>query len=284
MRTVLLTPGAAYACIDFLAEVSEQNLSTSELKNLRFSSASTQIVLDNVSALGWIIEEPNGRVSIAHRGQQCLRLNRATEQLRFLLADYFVFRRDPWLQLARRGRIHVLLQAPPEIAQLLYEAELAEGEQDDVVRFWDNLAERIRGETDSNRTEIGRTGEKLSMAYETKRTGKKPRWVALDSDEFRYDLLSQASEEDFAPTKIECKCSERTLNEASLYLTRHEWETADSSERYYFHLWNTASSKPRLAILSVEDLRRHVPENKNSGSWETVQVPFIVFEPLFAFT
>lgn len=284
MRSALLTPGAAYACIDFLAEVSEQSLSISELKNLRFPSASTQIVLDNVGALGWILEEPNGRVSIAQRGQECLGLDRATEKLRFLLADYFLFRRDPWLQLARRGRIHVLLQAPAEITQLLHEAELAEGEQDDVVRFWDDLAERIRGETDSNRSKIGRIGEKLSMAYETKRTGKKPRWVALDSDEFGYDLLSQASEDDFAPTKIECKCSERALNEASLYLTRHEWETADSSKRYYFHIWNTALHNPRLAILSIEDLRPHVPENKSSGSWETAQVPFIAFEPLFVST
>lgn len=284
MKPALLTPSTAYACIDFLAEVSEQNLSTSELKNLRFSSISTQIVVDNVRALGWIVEEPNGRVSIAHRGQECLRLDQATKQLRYLLAEYFLLRRDPWLQLARRGRIHVLLQAPSEIAQLLYEAELAEGEQDDVVQFWDNLADRIRGDRDRNRTEIGRTGEKLSLAYETKRTGKKPRWVALDSDEFGYDLLSQASQKEPAPTKIECKCSERKLAEATLHLTRHEWETADSSERYYFHLWNTASHKPRLAILCVEDMRPHVPENRSHGSWEMVQVPFIAFESLFVFS
>ncbi|OWX99360.1 DUF3883 domain-containing protein [Thioclava sp. IC9] len=282
MRPALLTPSAAYACIDLLAEVTAQRLTLSELKNLHFPSISAQTVVDNVTALGWVIEEADGSVATTHRGQECLNLNEATEQLRFLLSDYFLLRRDPWLQLARRGRIHVLLQAPPEIAQLLHEAQLAEGEQDYIVRFWDDLADRIRGDRDRNRTEVGRTGERLSLAYETKRTGKKPRWVALDSDEFGYDLLSQTSETDLTLTKIECKCSERTLAEATLYLTRHEWETADSSERYYFHLWNIASHKTRLAIVSVEDMRQHIPENKNRGSWEAVQVPFLAFAPLFA--
>jgi hypothetical protein len=282
MSPALLTPSTAYACIDFLAEISEQNMSVSELKSLRFSSASAQTVLENVSALGWIKEDSDGSVSIAHRGQECLELNHATEQLRFLLTDYFFLRQDPWLQLARRGRIHVLLQAPPEISQLLHEAELAEGENDEVVRFWDDVADRVRGDKDRNRTEVGRTGERLSLLYETKRTGKKPRWVALDSDEFGYDLLSIASASDPAPMKIECKCSERPLGEATLYLTRNEWETADKSERYCFHLWNTASHKTRLAVICVEDMRPHVPENRRSGSWETAQVPFLAFEQLFS--
>lgn len=284
MRPALLTPSTAYACIDFLAEVCEQNMFVSELKSLRFSSTSAHSVMENVSALGWITEGSDGRVSIAHRGQECLELNHATEQLRFLLTDYFLLRQDPWLQLARRGRIHVLLQAPPEIAQLLHEAELAEGEHDEVVRFWDEIADRVRGDKDRNRTEVGRTGERLSIVYETKRTGKKPRWVALDSDEFGYDLLSMASASDTAPMKVECKCSERPLREATLYLTRNEWETADKSERYSFHLWNTASHQPKLAVIGVEDMRPHVPENRRSGSWETAQVPFIAFEQMFSFS
>ena len=205
-------------------------------------------------------------------------------QLRFLLSDYFAIRRDPWLQLARRGRLHVLLQAPAEISQLLHEAGLANEFDQEVIDFWDELAALLHNEKDKNQLEIGRAGERLSVRFETNRTGIEPKWVALDSNQYGYDVLTRVSDTDETPLKIETKCSSTSISSAKFHLTRFEWETAERSNNYQFHIWALGKSTQMLANLTVVDVSPHIPINQNQGSWENVEIPFGIFESLFAVT
>ncbi len=90
--------------------------------------------------LRWAEIDSDGAFVVTEPGRNCLELVDPVAQLRYLLGDYFKTVRSPWLQLAKRGRQPVLLQAPVEITQLLYEARLASGTGDDTIKFWDDLA------------------------------------------------------------------------------------------------------------------------------------------------
>ena len=182
-----------------------------------------------------------------------------------------------------RGRSHVLLQAPLEITQLFYEADLAESDDVEVVRFWDGLAERVRTGKLHQNLEIGRLGERLTIEYETRRVEAAPSWVAINGNQFGYDILSRTSAVDETPLKIEVKCTHSTISSARFHLTRHEWETARVSKSYVFHLWSVQESSRRLAILSVSDVGSHVPEDVGMGMWDSLIVPYKIFENVFSF-
>jgi hypothetical protein len=279
--TALLTPSTAYGCLDLLKSISQQTINITQAATLNFGAIPTSRVLEYAVSLKCVVEQPGGGLEITDRGKTCLELEQTVSQLRYLLSHYFVERRDPWLQLARRGRFHVLLQAPPEITQLLHEAELAEGDEEEIVLFWDRLAERVRGEKDRRNLEIGRIGERLTIQFETERTGRKPDWMALESDHFGYDVLSSLSADDRRFLKIETKCSFDSIAKARFHVTRHEWRTAEASEEYQFHIWNLEGKSKQLAVLNTTSVAPHIPINQSSGSWEVVEIPQSAFQDHF---
>jgi len=276
--SVSMTPSIAYGCINLLSIVVQQELSSQQLMLLKFGPVSSVEVIDHAASLKWISMGPGGIVTISERGKQCLNLPHVESQLRFLLREYFLCRRDPWLQLASRGRSHVLLQSPPEIQQLFHEAGLAGGVDLETIDFWDELAALLRGEKDKRHAEIGRLGENLTMLFEKNRTGLNARWMALESNHYGYDVLSHVSNGDQNPLKIEVKCSMASISTAKFHLTRFEWQTAVHSNSYKFHIWATSKHSIRLAALTVAEVAAHIPIDQNGGSWETVEVPYDLFE------
>ena len=119
-----------------------------------------------------------------------------------LLGDYIRVCNSPWVQLIQHGRKDVLINAPPPITQLFYDADLAESTSDGVVAFWDEMSAFVRSAKDQRLNAIGRTGEKLSLEFEEQRVGKRPKWTALEGNKFGYDLLSQMSSTDALPLKL----------------------------------------------------------------------------------
>ena len=59
---------------------------------------------------------------------------------------------------------------------------------------------------------------------------------------------------------------------AKIHITRNEWETAQSSLNYIFHVWHL-SGENQLFVLSVSDIEKHIPTNNLAGEWETVEIP-----------
>lgn len=277
----LLTPSAAYGCIDLLKSIDRQVLSMSQIATLKFGASPTPKIVEHALSLKWVEEHAGGVLVITDRGQTCLEMDKTVSQLRYLLSYYFVERHDPWLQLARQGRLRLLIQAPPEITQLLHEAELANGDDDEIVQFWDALAEQVRGEKNRRNLKTGRIGERLTMEFEADRTGRKPEWMALNSNHFGYDVLSCVSAEDESLLKIDAKCSLDSIARARFHVTRFEWQIAETSAEYQFHIWNLYGKTKRLAVLRSSVLAPHIPVNQNSGSWESVEVPHVVFEDRF---
>lgn len=144
------------------------------------------------------------------------------------------------------------------------------------------IAARARGSRDAFLSEIGRRGERLTVNHEAARTGRCPKWVALDSSAEGYDVLSRMSSANYRRLTIEVKASERPLSSAAFHLTRNEWETALESLNHVFHLWVISAPIPMIAVLSVEQVSGHIPADSGNGYWESVSIPFREFSSLFS--
>jgi hypothetical protein len=202
------------------------------------------------------------------------------ERLRTALLDVVEATDPPWVQNARFGRRRFLQYAPVEIAQICEEAGLEDGADEGTVAFWDTLAAKARGLRDVRLNEIGREGERLSLAYETQRTGKRPKWIAIDSNEDGYDVLSHIASDDARRLCIEVKAS-RQGTHGALHLTRHEWETALSLLNFQMHLWDLSQPTPGLAVLGISDIEEHLPADNGLGAWDVAKLPFSAFQSQF---
>ncbi|MCH7290194.1 DUF3883 domain-containing protein [Acinetobacter sp. ANC 3926] len=237
--------------------------------------------VDTAEALKWLKFNSEGFAEITPAGCELISLITYESQLRQALLDYVDIVRPPWLQNAMYGRISVLRFAGNEIAQIFFEAGLVCKNDDDIVRFWDLLAAKARGQKHDYQIEIGRKGERLTIEYEKERTGKEPKWIALDNNSDGYDVLSILYANKNQPLTIEVKTTTQGID-GFFYLTRNEWEMSVGSNSHCFHLWNLrVESEPFLAILTLEDLQNHIPVNCGNGAWESVKIPFLSFREKF---
>ncbi len=276
-----ISPGIAFGCSDLLAAVRRNSLTPSTALSLSLGSAQSRDVLDAAMSLRWLEVTPEGLLAATPKGERILAEGDPRRQLRLLVLDHVEAENPSWLHLTPAGRRETLLHAPPGVRQVLVEAGLAYGDDEDIVAFWDGLAARARGARDAVLSEIGRRGERLTVEREATRTGRTPRWIALDSSSDGYDVLSTVSTADARRLTIEVKASEQGISRATFHLTRNEWETAGESMQHAFHLWDISCGRPRLAVLTLADAVSHVPVDSGDGCWESVAVPFSAFAELF---
>lgn len=232
-------------------------------------------------ALVWLELNEMGQLQASEQGLRVCSADGYEGSLRCVLLHYVETQSPDWLQNAVYGRSRVLNFCPLGVRQVFVEAGLAGEPSDDVVQFWDWLAGVARGLQKDHLLSIGREGERLTLVHEKARTGVKPRWVAVDSNQDGYDVLSIRASEDPALLSIEVKAS-RGGTSASMHLTRHEWETALNRPIHVFHLWDLLSVPPRLATVGMEEMCLHIPTDAGSGGWEKVEIPFEAFGSLFS--
>lgn len=283
---IAFSPGLAQGCFDLLGIASRNSLTFQEIHAsfAYFGSMPASKVIETTQGLRWIRANDDGTVAVTASGSHLLSIVGYEPMLRQALLDYIDVVLPPWVQNASFGRSRVLSFAGSEIAQVFVEAGLAHGTADGVVAFWDELAARARGQKSGRLTAIGRHGERLSLAYEENRTGKKPKWVSIENNADGYDILSVVGFGDARQLSIEVKAS--TMGTAgSLHLTRNEWERAMEVAHHVFHLWDArANLAPRLAVVEPQEMQAHIPSDLGSGNWESVVIPFAAFGPRFAMT
>ena len=281
---IKISPGVVQGCLELLALVSKQRLNFAQVCS-SFSclgNLPSATVVETAQVLNWLHADEHGCAVATVAGGRLMSVVGYEAQLRQALLDYIDIERPPWIQNASFGRSRVLAFAGVAVAQLFVEGNLADGSSDEVVAFWDELAARARGNTHARLNNIGRIGERLTLRYERDRTGRNPRWIAIDNNADGYDVLSVVDAGRAELLSIEVKTS--TLgSRGSFFLSRNEWDTADESSAHVFHLWNVAAMKnPLLAIVSAEVMREHVPVDSGDGAWEQVEIPFRTFAPAFS--
>ena len=276
----ILSPGIAYGCFELLDLIDAAPMPLESARSLgKLGVVSAERATNCSITLGWVEVGENGVIYPTNRGQSVRSSNVVEHRLRQALLDVIEATNPPWAQLARFGRRRFLQYAPREICQICEEAGVAFDGDADTVALWDTLAARARGMRDVQLNGIGRMGERLTLRYEEHRTGRKPVWVALDSNEDGYDVLSRLEREDSRRLCIEVKTSSQGPS-GSIFLTRNEWETALSLAHFRMHLWDISGS-PRLAILRIDDLVPHLAKDQGDGRWETTSVPFSAFASRF---
>lgn len=281
---IAFSPGLAQGCFELLGIAERQQLTFGEIKNSfsHFGSLPSAKVVETVQALNWLEVGASGFAELTLSGSRVLATQGYEAQLRRALLDFIDIERPSWIQNASFGRGRVIGFAGTQIAQVFVEAGLADGTSDAVVAFWDALAARARGWRDDRLTQIGRSGERLSIQFETQRTGKTPKWVAIDNNADGYDVLSVVSADDHRQLTIEVKASTQGHLGAAM-LTRNEWEMAVESEAHVFHFWSLGDSEhPMLAIVSNDHLLNHIPQDQGKGQWDCAKVPFSAFKGHFS--
>lgn len=277
----LLSPGVAFGCFELLEILERGQIQISSARSLgKLGVVSASRATDCTLLLGWAERSDGGFIGITPQGQSIRNMPLTEQRLRQALLDIVDSTNPPWAQNARFGRRRFLQYAPSEITQICCEAGLDTGSAPEVVSFWDTLAGRARGLHDVRLNQIGRHGEQLTIQYETNRTSRAPRWIALDSNEDGYDILSTLCLEDTSKLCIEVKASQQGMS-GQIFLTRNEWETAQVLLNYKMYLWDVSTIHPRLAVLDIPILSEHIPVDQNDGHWQTACIPFNSFSGLF---
>jgi hypothetical protein len=181
-----------------------------------------------------------------------------------------------WVRFASFGRERLRAALTVNEAQCFAAAALfSDAPDEDVMKWWDALAQAVRADNDSSRLLQGREAEQLTIAYETQRLSllgitALPRWVALDDNSAGYDVHSfdEGPVEPIAKL-IEVKSCARRPSE--IFLTRNEWETALEREpNYRFHIWILPEKE--LIELRPSDVANHVPQDRGNGLWQIVKI------------
>lgn len=274
-----LSPGLAQSGFELLRLVGRQGLTIDAMLHGlgRIAGMPSHEVLTLTQSLDWVQVGEDGMLKPTLAGVRLLDAGAYTAMLRLALIDHATLLSPPWLQAARMGRNRVLSFAPVGIVQVLVEAGVAEGSDEGIVGFWDHLAALARGQRDERLNAIGRLGERLTLEREASRTGRLPRWAAIDSNADGFDILSIVAADDPRPLSIEVKTTSMGST-GTLHLTRNEWDIAAAAPDHRFDIWDVSRpNAPRLACLTVETMGAHIPLDQGQGRWEEITIPVSVF-------
>lgn len=281
-----MSPSVAFGCMELLSVAERNPLRPGGVHSLSLGAVPSQDILEATLDIRWLTVCEDGFLEPTIRGERALSAPNNRAKLRVLVLDHIDASEPPWLQLASSGRREVLMLAPKELRQIFVEAGLAHDDDGETVAFWDALASRARGARDEALTEIGRTGERLTLEYEKRRTGVEPKWIALDSNSDGYDILSRRALGDSRRHVIEVKTTTQGLS-GYFYVSRNEWDVAEGALSHAFHLWDVSGNAPRLAVLTPEQVKLNAPTDSGLGVWQTVRIPYSAygdaFEPVAQF-
>lgn len=208
-----------------------------------------------------------------------------TELWKKILYLYISACQPAWAKRIPYGRKEAYIFMNEEEQRCFIESGLVSSQKDDVLTWWDMLAETQRFKQNALLDDIGRRGERLTMKFEEMRTGVKPDWHSIETNRSGYDILSQRSSEDSDSLLIEVKSSSQPLETACAIISRHEWEVAslpNNQMRYLFYFWKLGTVANQLAIITVEEMSCHIPIDHECGVWENVRIPFAIFADRFS--
>lgn len=241
-----------------------------------FDVASPEHILEAAKIGRWIRALPDGRIGVTERGERILQAKTPESALCLQLKYLIASARPPWASLIAKGRSEARPLFPPAVLQCFEEAGLFGDPTDQVVEWWSILASAAIGREEETRRETGFQGERLSIEYERLRTGQTPFWQSMESSDAGYDLLSKVSPADARPLLIEVKTSLLEMDDASFFISRNEWNVAQKSENYVVYFW-ALRPEPRLFIIPIKKVGRHVPMDQGLGYWKQVRIPISPF-------
>lgn len=201
-----------------------------------------------------------------------------------ILRDYILSSSPSWSKRIPAGRKEAYIFMTPDEKRCFIESGLMNKPADiDIIEWWDTLAQNIRKGHQETLEETGRIGERLTIEYERIRTCLEPEWESIESNMVGYDIISSKGKECPEPILIEVKTSTCDCSLAEMTISRNEWDVAQSKcnrNKYYFYLWLLGHYN-QLAIISADEVEKHIPEDIGGGKWKSVDISFSYFANKF---
>lgn len=191
---------------------------------------------------------------------------------RHIIQHYIIHSNPSWSGRIIYGRKELYDFLSKDEQRVFIEAKLMNEYDSSTISWWDDVANAVRQRFGLSLTTEGRTGELLSVEYESKRTGKPPVLVSLDSNLLGYDLESTVDATQKETLLVEVKTTVLEEEEAVIYISENEWNIASNNQHYIFHIWSIGHGPSKLLTLEPREIAPHIPVNNGQGTWATVKV------------
>jgi hypothetical protein len=192
---------------------------------------------------------------------------------------HFVLSKPILLQLTRHGREGLISSLSSDELQVFRNGGLLEETPTfETIMWWDKLKSIGRKLIDADLLQQGREAERLTFENELKLVADlgnlyKPKWVALESDRYGYDILTYRKQPDGSinTLRLEVK-SFAWLSNPHFYVTENEWKTASDSNanNYLFVVWCMATKECRT--FTVDEVEVHISKNQGTGRWQNILI------------
>ena len=220
---------SAYEFIEFVSRTPEIDTNFS-ITFRTFAVASPRAILELSQKCEWVQLNYDGRFELTDRGKEVISNKELELALRVQIGHLIESYLPTWLPLLSRGRLETQKYLPADALQCFSEAGLFSKPTDDIVAWWDKYSKVSRKTRRDNNLDVGRRGEKLTIAHERSRTNREPVWQGFETNLAGYDVLSVVNSEDLRPLCIEVKASNSKPNVASFFVSKNEWNVATTSE------------------------------------------------------
>ena len=219
-----------------------------------------------------LLKRTHGLFKLSAAGARIVSLRDQSEQLREVVKLIIIKLYPSIGTLLCSGANKASIFLPDYIKQILNETNLLRTPQEFYQVYFPRPKKKYLFD-DSGRKEIGIFGEQLSLKYEKRRVHQKAIWIAKEDDGAGYDIESKVYICNNSPIFIEVKTTTRSVENANIFISRNEWETAKTKwNNYLFHIWITKQSKTKPLILRPIQLKKHIPKERGSGKWGNVEI------------
>ena len=191
-----------------------------------------------------------------------------------------------WTNYAHEGRKKVLNRIDSKNKAILENLLLLEDDLDKASSlWWSKLDIFSRSKEALKLTEIGRMGEDWTVDYEINRLESNAQIdkFFLESTSEGYDILSWIDKNLVKRLLIEVKTSQKSIDMATAYISKKEWEVAkeysDYDGMHLFYFW--LCDPKRLAKINYKDIEPHASLDRGEGKTIKFSVPFKIFEDKF---
>ena len=201
--------------------------------------------------------------------------NRNKNRLRLFVFEWVQTVNPRWLRLVPYGRERLRGALDSDQVQCFREAGLFDEAPDpEALEWWDHVAARMRGMSDTEKMKRARHAERLSLEHERRRVRAlgirdEPKWVSLEDNSLGYDILSYDRDPEGRTVsrlvEVKSKASD------SIFLTRNEWENAcGAAQRTVIHVWELPEE--RLREYRPREIAPNIPLDQGTGTWQDVRI------------
>lgn len=200
--------------------------------------------------------------------------------LRNIISKFFKLNKPSSLFALPYGPLHFFDRLSEDFNQILDYAGLLDissnSPSDEIIEWWDDLADFSRSLIDNKKIKSGRSGEKKTLEFEKKKLKNhnlnlSPTWDGFWDNKLGYDVKSW----DYNKNIIFIEAKSSKEKNGTFFFTKNEWKCAISEKNNYFvYIWIQENLKPQ--IMNFDELKKRVIKFQEISSegeqWEIIKI------------